>query len=63
MTFSTEVVSCHWQEETSNWKVNMRTLASDGSNPGFSDQCDVLLHATGVLDKFKWPKLEGLETL
>jgi hydroxyversicolorone monooxygenase len=61
MTFSTEVLSCHWQEETSKWKVNLRTLASDGTRTDFSDECDVLLHATGVLDKFKWPKIEGLD--
>lgn len=62
MTFSTEVVNCHWQEETSKWIVNMRTVASDGTSADFSDECDVLLHATGVLDKFKWPKIEGLDT-
>lgn len=62
MTFSTEVVSCHWQEEKSKWIVNMRTLASDGTSTDFSDECDVLLHATGVLDKFKWPRIEGLDT-
>ena len=39
----------------------MRTLATDGSSTDFSDECDVLLHATGVLDKFKWPKIEGLD--
>jgi cation diffusion facilitator CzcD-associated flavoprotein CzcO len=40
----------------------MRTSASDGTTTDLSDECDVLLHATGVLDKFKWPKIEGLDT-
>lgn len=35
------------------------------SKPGsipreFEEKCDLLLHATGILNNFKWPDIEGL---
>jgi hypothetical protein len=33
-----------------------------GSAPReFEEKCDLLLHATGILNNFKWPEIEGLE--
>lgn len=40
----------------------MRTLASGGGSTDFSNECDVLVHAIGLLDTFKWPQIEGLDT-
>ena len=60
MTFNTEIIGCYWKEETGQWTVKLRQ-----SNPGsapreFEEHCDLLLHATGILNNFKWPEIEGL---
>lgn len=61
MTFSTEVVSCQWVEVTSTWKVVLQRTSSSGQIIRFEDECDVLLQATGVLNKPKLPAIQGIE--
>jgi cation diffusion facilitator CzcD-associated flavoprotein CzcO len=61
MQFSTEVKSAHWQESSSTWLLQMSRHNTDGSTTNFTDECDVLLHATGVLNNFKWPEIKGIE--
>lgn len=61
MTFSTEVVSCCWQEETSTWKVLLQRQNLAGDVAIFEDECDVLVQATGVLNKYKFPAIDGIE--
>jgi hydroxyversicolorone monooxygenase len=61
MQFSTEVKSAHWQESSSTWLLQMSRHNTDGSTTNFTDECDVLLHATGVLNNFKWPEINGIE--
>ncbi len=60
MKFSTEVISANWQELTSTWLLQLRQTNADGSTTDFTDECDILLHATGVLNNFKWPDIEGI---
>ena len=61
MQFSTEVKSAHWQESSSTWLLQMIRRNADSSTTEFTDECDVLLHATGVLNNFTWPDIKGLE--
>jgi hydroxyversicolorone monooxygenase len=61
MQFSTEVKSACWQESSSTWLLQMSRRNADSSITEFTDECDVLLHATGVLNNFKWPDIKGLE--
>lgn len=61
MQFSTEVKSAHWQESSSTWLLQMSRHNTDGSRTDFTDECDVLLHATGVLNNFKLPEIKGIE--
>ena len=62
MKFNIEVVKCQWDESNAKWKLHMRrTDQESGKAIDFQDECDVLLHATGVLNKFKWPEIKGLE--
>ena len=61
MTFNTEVVGCWWQEEAGQWKVKLRQTRPDGETWEFDETCDLLLHATGILNNFKWPDIEGIE--
>jgi cation diffusion facilitator CzcD-associated flavoprotein CzcO len=63
MAFSTDVTSCHWQEATSTWKVKLRKQdPMSGELVDFEDECDVLLQATGVLNNYKMPAIDGIET-
>lgn len=63
MTFNTEIVGCYWNEDTGLWIVKMNQRV-----PGTSEvkqvveTCDLLLHATGILNNFKWPDIEGLNS-
>jgi len=61
MTFNTEIIGCFWNEEAGQWTVKLRQ-SHPGSEPReFEEKCDLLLHATGILNNFKWPEIEGLE--
>lgn len=61
MTFKSEIVGCYWGEEESQWTVKVRKTDGNGDVTEFDDHCDVLLHATGVLNKWKWPEIKGLD--
>lgn len=51
----TEVTACTWDGD--KWVVELRR--QDGST--FTDFCDVLVNGTGILNKWKWPDIEGRE--
>ena len=61
MTFNTEVIGCYWQEDSGEWLVKLKQTQSDGKTKLFDDRCHLLLHGTGILNNFKWPKIEGME--
>jgi cation diffusion facilitator CzcD-associated flavoprotein CzcO len=61
MRFSSEVIRAEWQETASSWKIWVRQTSADGQVQEFTDECEVLLHATGVLNNFKWPDIRGFE--
>ena len=61
MTFNTEVVGSYWQEDTRKWKVKLRQQGPGHEQPReFEVECDLLLYATGILNNFKWPDIQGL---
>ncbi|EXJ66388.1 uncharacterized protein A1O5_10540 [Cladophialophora psammophila CBS 110553] len=53
---NTEVVAATWDEKTSKWNVDLKR--KDGST--FVDTCDVIVNGAGVINKWKWPSIEGL---
>ncbi|KAF1811757.1 FAD/NAD(P)-binding domain-containing protein [Eremomyces bilateralis CBS 781.70] len=57
MKFNTEVTDATWDEAAKVWRVGLRQ--SDGSR--FEDTCDVFVNGTGVLSRWKWPDIEGLQ--
>ncbi|TKX26188.1 sterigmatocystin biosynthesis monooxygenase-like protein 1 [Elsinoe australis] len=69
MKFETEVVGCHWSEDEGEWVVKLRqTRQRPGGNVWeretvreFEDRCHLLLHASGILNNFKWPDIPGLK--
>ncbi|OQU96347.1 hypothetical protein CLAIMM_02442 isoform 3 [Cladophialophora immunda] len=48
-----------WSEPNNQWFLKIENSA-DGTI--FEDQCDVLLSATGILNKWKWPDIPGLSS-
>jgi cation diffusion facilitator CzcD-associated flavoprotein CzcO len=61
MTFNTEVIGCYWNEEAGQWTVKLRQCNPGASPREFEETCDLLLHATGILNNFKWPEIDGLD--
>ncbi|KAH7409527.1 flavin-binding monooxygenase-like protein [Cadophora sp. MPI-SDFR-AT-0126] len=59
MTFNTTVVGCYWNEE-GQWTVKLRQTSPDSEPREFEEKCDLLLHATSILNNFKWPDILGL---
>jgi len=51
-----ELVAARWEDETGKWLLKIR---SHGTNE-IEDTADVLLLATGILNRWQWPQIEGL---
>jgi hydroxyversicolorone monooxygenase len=62
MTFNTQVVRAEWHDDVGKWKVKLRQTLPDGSTKEFDDEGDVLMYATGILNDFQWPKIEGIDS-
>jgi len=52
----TEVTSATWDEKEGKWYIGLKR--SDGTT--FTDTCDVIVNGAGVVNKWKWPTIEGL---
>ncbi|KAK0110359.1 hypothetical protein ONS96_001975 [Cadophora gregata f. sp. sojae] len=61
MTFNTAVVGCYWNKEEGQWTVRLCQTKAGSAPKEFEEKCDLLLHATGILNNFKWPDIEGLD--
>ncbi|KAK6386122.1 hypothetical protein LTS17_001696 [Exophiala oligosperma] len=53
---NTEVMSAAWDEQNGLWNVHIQR--KDGST--FVDTCNVIVNGAGVVNKWKWPAIEGL---
>ncbi|OAG37868.1 hypothetical protein AYO21_07974 [Fonsecaea monophora] len=53
-----EVIGAEWNEEEGLWHVSVR----DANGQVFEDTCNVLLNGTGILNKWKWPDIQGLDS-
>jgi hydroxyversicolorone monooxygenase len=61
MNFDTEVIGAYWQEDTGEWLIKLKETKG-GQTRLFDERCHILLHGTGILNNFKWPDIEGMET-
>jgi len=52
-----EAKSLSWNEETGQWTVEVEDLKAGRT---FKDHCDFVINCTGVLNKWKFPDIEGL---
>ncbi|KAF1845296.1 FAD/NAD(P)-binding domain-containing protein [Cucurbitaria berberidis CBS 394.84] len=57
---SHRVVGAHWNEEEQLWHVKIQR--GDDPNDVFEDTANVFINASGVLNKWKWPAIEGRES-
>lgn len=61
MNFNTRVTGAYWDAEKGEWRVTLSQAMPDGTKREFEDRCHVLLNATGILNNYKWPDLEGID--
>lgn len=55
---SHKVVRAEWHEEQGEWTIDVEN--SKGEIGQY--QCDIFVNASGILNNWQWPKIEGLET-
>ncbi|VUC34755.1 unnamed protein product [Clonostachys rosea] len=48
-----------WNEDTSKWAIKIQNMKTGET---FEDMADILIRGTGLLNKWKWPQIEGLHT-
>ncbi|KAH8897975.1 FAD/NAD(P)-binding domain-containing protein [Thozetella sp. PMI_491] len=53
--FNTTVKEAQWDEGTGRW--NLKILTAEGAG---DDWCDILVSASGVLNEWKYPDIEGM---
>ncbi|KIX92951.1 uncharacterized protein Z520_11427 [Fonsecaea multimorphosa CBS 102226] len=53
----TEVVGATWFEDSGEWEVELRN-----GDRTFTDRCNVLINGSGVVNKWKWPAIEGISS-
>lgn len=58
ITFKTEFLGSTWHESDGEWEVFLQDLTSGKQ---FTDRCNFLVTATGILNKWKLPDIEGRE--
>ncbi|KAF9565886.1 FAD/NAD(P)-binding domain-containing protein [Agrocybe pediades] len=54
-----EVTKAVWNEDAGTWTVE---VVNRGNQEKITQECDILINASGVLNAWKWPDLPGLET-
>jgi len=62
--YNRQLKSAIWDEESGTWKLEIEKCdahAADGKPVVFGDECHILINACGILNKWKWPALEGIE--
>lgn len=68
--FNHQIGGAWWNEERGKWKVLVQKVIpkTDWASTEalevieeFYDECDVILHATGILNRWNYPDIEGLD--
>ncbi|KAH7067984.1 hypothetical protein BKA63DRAFT_423015 [Paraphoma chrysanthemicola] len=62
MTFNSRVVEARFDECKGTWTLKIEQSASNGEKKIFEDECDLLLGAVGILDRWEYPKIPGLNS-
>jgi cation diffusion facilitator CzcD-associated flavoprotein CzcO len=62
MHFSHKIVEAKWQESSSTWALVIEDASSSGQPKLITRECDIFVYGAGVLNSWKWPEIEGLDT-
>ncbi|KAJ9615416.1 hypothetical protein H2200_001491 [Cladophialophora chaetospira] len=54
-----EVIGATWSNQNGAWDVTVKNLATQET---FSDQCDVLISASGILNHWRMPEIPGISS-
>lgn len=54
-----QVIGACWNNETAGYDVKIRDLRGGQE---FSQHCDILINASGLLNNWKWPAICGLDS-
>ncbi|KAJ9613307.1 hypothetical protein H2200_003249 [Cladophialophora chaetospira] len=57
LRLNTEVLGATWHEESGEWEIELRS-----GDRTFTDRCNVLINGSGVVNKWKWPAIEGISS-
>ncbi|OQD75619.1 hypothetical protein PENDEC_c006G03066 [Penicillium decumbens] len=52
-----QISEAAWNEDSSKWEIKVQDVDTCSVE---SDQCDILIQATGALNNWKWPNIPGL---
>lgn len=61
MKFNVQIIGAKWDEDTAQWHIEGRRTLENGTVEGFKDSCDLFLYATGLLNDWKWPAIDGFD--
>lgn len=61
MNFNAEVTHAQFDEHKGIWNLKIRQKQADGTVKESSDDCDLLLGAIGILDRWNLPAIPGIE--
>ena len=50
------LIGCKWNNDSGKWKIELETGGGI-----IQDECEMLVTATGCLNKWKWPDIPGIE--
>ncbi|KAL7931665.1 hypothetical protein V8C35DRAFT_329341 [Trichoderma chlorosporum] len=56
--FNHRVIEARWDDSVGQWKLK---IEKGGSNI-IEDECEVLINVCGMLNQWKWPSIEGINT-
>ncbi|KPM44872.1 putative sterigmatocystin biosynthesis monooxygenase stcW [Neonectria ditissima] len=60
--FKSRVIEARFNEERGTWDLKIEQTLADGTKKIVTDDCDLLLGAVGILDRWELPKIPGLDT-
>ncbi|RBR07511.1 uncharacterized protein FIESC28_10592 [Fusarium coffeatum] len=59
MRFQQKCIGARWDEATNKWHVQLKDL---NTGVEYQDSSDVLVTGEGVLNEWKWPDIEGIQS-
>jgi cation diffusion facilitator CzcD-associated flavoprotein CzcO len=59
--YNTKVIGSTWSEQDGLWVIKTEHDTGDGVKAVTETQAEVVISASGILNNWKWPDVEGLE--